>query len=462
MDTVKQVLTPIFQDINRQETLFRQKFREHLSHIPKFKHNSVGNFISYISFRYYQADIDLAFRKESLPIVFSDTGNFRNLIESLKGIIGVSSNPNQLENPLPGNVSNFFDSNPSDTLPFLMVNLQQEAEQDKEYLRKLIEHGVTHFRINCAFGDELRWEKVCQNLKSAAAIVGRKVNLLFDMAGPKIRIEKLFQGKSEVDAIEISKNEGLVICPLGANTFEVAKSFRDDKIIKSSFRGDFSGCKPGEIIRFDDSRFEARIVKVEKAFVVVSIEKVSQNLKTLTLGKGINFPESNLGISGLTKKDKKDLASVIQKDGILCFSFVQSAADIISIEKEISKHRKPDMPVVIKIETCKAIQNLEEIILATMRFPNVALLIARGDLVSECGWAALPAIQEKIGKFARAAHLPVILATEIMESFNQKGIHTRPEMIDLYHARHFDCLLLNKGPNIFETVEFVREVMFFQ
>ncbi|MCF8370411.1 MAG: hypothetical protein K9H64_02235 [Bacteroidales bacterium] len=456
MEKALQELIPVFQNINKQEIFCRQKYNALFSSISKDKKDSIENFISYLSYRDFQLEIDSIFAKNSLPIVFSDTGDFKNSVESLKRLLGYSSYQNQLANFQLKNASDFFGSDHDDGVPSLMVNLQQEAEHDVGYLKNLIACGVRHFRVNCAFGSEMGWERTHRNLQKAAGANNEEANLLFDLAGPKIRIEKLFENHTEVNSIDIEKTENLIIFSKSASALKLPGSPDFIKGVVSSIDCDFSVCHPNEIIRFDDSCVEARIIETGNDFLRVSVEKVSQVPYSLLPGKGINFPESDLGISGLTKKDQNDLASVVHLDGTLCFSFVQSAADIIDIEKEISKYRKPDMPVVIKIETFKAVRNLEEIILAAMRFPKVALLIARGDLVSECGWAALPEIQEKISKLGRAAHLPIILATEILESYNQNGLHTRPEMIDLHHARKFDCLLLNKGPNIFDTMDYVR------
>lgn len=456
MEKALQELIPVFQNISQQETFYWQRYSAFISSISEDKHDSIENFISYISYRDFQSEIDQIITKNSWPIVFSETGNFKNSVESLKRLLGHSSYQNQLKNYLFKNADSFFGTDHKCGVPSIMINLQQEAEHDVEYLNNLIACGVRHFRVNCAFGNELGWQKVHRNLQKAAAANQKEANILFDMAGPKIRIEKLFKNHTQVHSINIEEKEGLIICSKSSSLSELTKAFDFEKILVSSFDGDFLTCRPNEIIRIDDSRVETRVVETRKDFLRVSVEKVSQLPYSLLPGKGINFPESDLGISGLTDKDQDDLASVVHLDATLCFSFVQSAADIVDIEKEISKHRKADMPVVIKIETFKAVRNLGEIILAAMRFPKVSLLIARGDLVSECGWSALPEIQEKISKLGRAAHLPIILATEILESFNQNGIHTRPEMIDLHLARKFDCLLLNKGPNIFETVDFVK------
>ncbi|MEA3443123.1 MAG: pyruvate kinase [Bacteroidota bacterium] len=446
----------VFQKINQQRQKYLQQHQNLILSVSDDKRESIENFVSYISYMDNKLECERIISKHDFPIVFSETENFHNSIGPLMRMAGFSSDLKKIPNLLSENVSGFFGKEFTGK-PQLMVNLRQEAEYNQDYLQKLLNNGVGFFRINCAFGKHKSWQAISENLKSASTHCGIQGKLLMDLAGPKIRIEKLFKDLSSENSIRLQENEELIIANSPFSIADNHQEFKNYHIIKSNFTGDFSSCRPGEIIRFDDSRIEAHIVGVEQDYLKIIIKKLIRPEENLLPGKGINFPESSLGISGLTEKDKIDLSGITNIADVLCFSFVQSAADIIEIEREILKHDRGNVPVVIKIETYLAIENIEEILLAAMRIKKVAILVARGDLVSECGWEALPAIQERIFKLAKAAHLPTILATEIMESFNQTGIHTRPDVIDLYHARNFDCLLINKGPNIFGTIDFVNE-----
>ena len=442
-------LQKITQQFDRRIAFFSEKHQELIREIQGFRKSSIENFIACLAYLDFKEEFEDWFRLSNLPIVFYEPQNFIPQFNGLKNILSQSDAVISKNDSLTENTKAFFGEGSSTLTQQIMVNLQQEAEHDLPYLSKLMDHGVYHFRLNCAFGDKQFWKQVHQNLEHISTQKKQPANLLFDLAGPKIRVEKLFENNKEVKTIRLIQGENIEICTSGA----IRNS--DLKTISCNFSGDFESCRTGEIVRLDDSRFEAIIEKTGKERILVNMAKVGPSQSELSIGKGINFQQSDLGISGLTAKDRNDLASVVHLEGILCFSFVRTARDVANIKKEIEKHRPASMPIVIKIETFQAIQNLAEIILAAMRFPKVAILIARGDLVSECGWMALPEIQFQIEKYARAAHLPIILATEILESFNQTGQHTRPEMIDLHVAQNYDCILLNKGENLFEVIELV-------
>ena len=345
----------------------------------------------------------------------------------------------------------FFQDLPSQTTPQLMVNLQEEAEYDTDYLVKLLRYGIKIFRVNCAFGNYKNWKNTSINFTKAQRISNKKGQLLFDLAGGKIRIKELFNNKQQLQI-----NSKLII---GNSKFAKNNPNFDKELytIISTWEGYFSTCRKDEIIRFDDSKVVANIEEKHNDFIIAKVKSLSSNYAQLSIGKGINMPESNLPSLGLTDKDKNDLDFIIEHGDIVSFSFTKNFNDIEFYLKELKKRVKVLPPVVIKIETCKAIENLHEILLAGMQLPNVAILVARGDLVSECGWKALPLVQEKIYSFARAANLPVILATQILEQFNITGTPTRAEIIDFYHANKFDCLLLNKGANLFKLIEFINE-----
>ena len=139
---------------------------------------------------------------------------------------------------------------------------------------------------------------------------------------------------------------------------------------------------------------------------------------------------------------------------ILCLSFTQNSEDILAVKEFILSKFDYLPPIVIKIETSQALENLDAIIDTAMTFPKVSLLVARGDLVSECGWENLAKAQEKIYLKAKSYNLPVILATGILEEFIQKGIPSRAEILDFHYANKFDCILINKGKYMYEVIDF--------
>ncbi len=451
--TIINEITPVINKISKQNSYYQQKYQYLLSSISDNKSDSANNFLAYISYLDFEQEFNNLCENKNLPIAISKIEYFNNFFEVLKEISGIQFHFKTITNSKNKNADNFFKSN-SSKKPHYIVNLQNEAETDINYLEKLLQHGANLFRLNSAFGTKKNWQTISDNLKIASENTGLKSRLLLDLSGPKIRISEIQEKSKSRNSIELSVGDNLKLTNSQFDFDNNKKNNNEIPIAKTSFNGSFVLCKIGETIRINDSRIFAEIVDIAKNFIKIRINSIDKFNKELTIGKGVNFPQSNLGISGLTSKDKTDINESSEFADVLCFSFVQSAADILEIETQIKKHRTIDLPLVIKIETQQAIDNLNEIVLASMRFPNLAILIARGDLVSECGWKALPVLQDKINKYAQAAHIPTILATEIMETYNQQAILTRSEIIDLYKAHDFNSILINKGRYIFETLTF--------
>ena len=115
--------------------------------------------------------------------------------------------------------------------------------------------------------------------------------------------------------------------------------------------------------------------------------------------------------------------------------------------------------MVLKIESRQAFEALPELLMAALRLPRSGLMIARGDLLVECGYERLAEIQEEILWLCEAAHLPVIWATQVLESLAQKGIPSRAEITDAAMGERAECVMLNKGPHILEAIEILDSIL---
>jgi pyruvate kinase len=136
------------------------------------------------------------------------------------------------------------------------------------------------------------------------------------------------------------------------------------------------------------------------------------------------------------------------------YSFVQNAADIALLQDELAQ-RRPDwrrIGLVAKIETPRAIHNLPELMVQAASHQPFAVMIARGDLAVEIGFERLAEMQEEMLWLCEAAHVPVIWATQVLESMIRKGLPSRGEMTDAAMAGRAECVMLNKGPYMAEAV----------
>ena len=211
----------------------------------------------------------------------------------------------------------------------------------------------------------------------------------------------------------------------------------------------FGFISAGDRILFDDGKIEGVIETVREGAFDVRILLAKENGSKLKAEKGINFPDTSLGIGGLTTKDKQDLEFVAQHADIVNFSFVNSKKDVDELHEELEKHGVLNqLNVILKIETKYAVAHLTEILLAAMQSKCIGVMIARGDLAVETGWDTIGKVQEEILLLCSAAHVPVVWATQVLENLAKKGLPSRSEITDATIALQAECIMLNKGPYI--------------
>jgi pyruvate kinase len=221
----------------------------------------------------------------------------------------------------------------------------------------------------------------------------------------------------------------------------------------------FSDVKVGEPIILDDGKIEGEIKSVDLERIEVEITYAKEEGARLKADKGINLPESKLSISGLTKKDKEDLKFVVQFADVVNVSFVNNAQDVFELLNELKKLNAENLGIILKIETQSGFKNLPAILLAAMRHHPIGVMIARGDLAIECGWKELAQTQEEILWLCEAAHIPIVWATQVLETMAKKGRPSRAEITDAASAEQAECVMLNKGPHIFEVIKILDEIL---
>ncbi|KAH9646472.1 Plastidial pyruvate kinase 4 [Citrus sinensis] len=222
----------------------------------------------------------------------------------------------------------------------------------------------------------------------------------------------------------------------------------------------FDSVKPGEPIAFDDGKIWGLIQGASISEIVVSITHAGPRGTKLGSGKSINIPKSNIHFEGLTTKDLMDLEFVASHADMVGISFVRDSCDIAMLRKELEKRKVQNLGVVLKIETKSGFERLPHILLEAMKSSNpLGVMIARGDLAVECGWERLADMQEEILSICGAAHVPVIWATQVLESLVKFGVPTRAEITDVASARRASCVMLNKGKHVVEAVSTLDKIL---
>lgn len=217
----------------------------------------------------------------------------------------------------------------------------------------------------------------------------------------------------------------------------------------------------GDPVWFDDGKIGARVEKASADALILRITQIAHasGRAKLASDKGINFPDNALPVRAPTEDDIETLAFAAKHADIVQMSFANSAEDVIELIDHLERLDATHLGVVLKIETRAGFENLPKMLLAGMRLPRFGVMIARGDLAVETGFERLAEIQEEILCLCEAAHVPVIWATQVLESLAKKGAPARSEITDAAMSVRAECVMLNKGPYILKAVTTLNDVL---
>lgn len=288
------------------------------------------------------------------------------------------------------------------------------ATDRRESLHAVIKAGADVLRLNMSHGPSEMQIQRARRVREVAAELGREVAILFDLQGPKIRIEKFVDG-----AVDLEPGDRFTLDAADPNLPGTRER------VGVSYAGLPDDVKPGNILLLDDGMISMRVLGIAGRRIECEVE----NGGRLSDRKGINLQGGGLSISGIVEHDLPHirLAAEMEVD-YLAVSFPSSAADMIKA-RELLQKAGGTAALVAKIERIEAIHNLEEICDA-----SDAVLVARGDLGVEIGDAELPGLQKRIILTALKQNRIVITATQMMQSMIEHPIPTRAEVLDVANA----------------------------
>ena len=216
--------------------------------------------------------------------------------------------------------------------------------------------------------------------------------------------------------------------------------------------------RAGAAVWFDDGRIGGTVVEVDDAGVLVRITQVRGSGR-LGAEKGVNFPDTELGLPALTPADLAVLPFVCQHADLVGYSFARSAQDVRRLREELERAGAPGMGIILKIETTPAFQELPTMLLEALGCRAAGVMIARGDLAVEMGFERLAEVQEEILWMCEAAHVPVVWATQVLEQLTREGAPSRAEVSDAALGERAECVMLNKGPYLAEAVRALDDIL---
>lgn len=288
------------------------------------------------------------------------------------------------------------------------------AISKKKTLLDLISTGVNVFRINFSHANYENVKKSIKEIREINTDYNYNAAILADLQGPKLRIGEM---KSNVC---LSKGDEI--------SFVTGKEFVGSKNrVHINYKKFPTDTNAGEQILLDDGKLIFQVISTNKKDEVVA--KVIQG-GMLYSKKGVNLPNTNISQPALTKKDKKDaLFAIKQKVDWIALSFVRNAKDLKDLESIISKNSNHKIPIIAKIEKPEAVKNIDSIISSCD-----GLMVARGDLGVELPAQEVPLIQKQLVLKAKSARIPVIIATQMMESMIESLSPTRAEVNDVANS----------------------------
>jgi pyruvate kinase len=221
----------------------------------------------------------------------------------------------------------------------------------------------------------------------------------------------------------------------------------------------FGHVRPGEQVWFDDGKLGGTVAGVEADGIHVRITRAAEKGTRLGADKGINLPDTGLPLAPLTPKDLADLPFIAGHADLVGFSFVRRPEDVRELESHLGPPASKEMGLILKIETRQGFEQLPRLLLAAFAHRPVGVMIARGDLAVECGFERLAEVQEEMLWVCEAAHVPVIWATQVLETLAKKGMPTRAEISDAAMAGRAECVMLNKGPFVVQAVRALDDIL---
>lgn len=288
------------------------------------------------------------------------------------------------------------------------------ASSSEEVIEKMIHAGVNVFRINFSHADHEDVKERIRIIRSLSEKLNTYVTILGDLQGPKLRVGEIEEGAEVATGDTV---EFITTKPFKGNAKKAYMTYQ-------RFPMDVTA---GEKILLDDGKLIFEVVATDKKEKVIT--KVIQG-GPFKSKKGVNLPNTNISLPALTEKDIVDAVFAIeQKVDWIALSFVRNSDDLIGLKELIDKHSDHKIPIISKIEKPEALDNIDKIIAY-----SDGLMVARGDLGVEVPAAEVPLIQKQLVNRAKKARIPVIIATQMMETMIDSLTATRAEVNDVANS----------------------------
>jgi pyruvate kinase len=444
-------------ELIREELLKAEKKYSDLAVKADSRHRSgCVNLIHYLRFRSIELEpLQVKLHDLGLSSLANAESHILHQINSILERLGVHSRDNSKNgfqhsaNDVKEKSMLLFGGKDDDN-PHIMVTFDKSMSEDYDKVKTLLKAGMNVARINTAHDDPRKWLKMIRYIKQASAELNRPCVIYMDLAGPKIRT-CFFGRQHRENKIHLKENEVFFLAENGRE--HVGKN----KLVGLSAKGILSFVKKNQRVLFDDGRVEAKVLQSRATNLKLEVTRIDGKKNGLKAGKGINFPDSEIDLPALSETDLRNLPFIASHAHLIGYSFVQSPEDIVKLKKAIPP--KTSCSLILKIETHKAVRFFPDLLFKAMEDPLFGVMIARGDLAAEIGFDRLGHVQDELLWICEAARVPVIWATQVMESQNKSGLATRSEITDALHGSMAECIMINKGPHQADVIKTLQKIL---
>ena len=288
------------------------------------------------------------------------------------------------------------------------------STSSEEIIKKMILAGVNVFRINFSHANYDEIKDSIQLIRKVDKALYTNTAILGDLQGPKLRIGKIKENT------EIKEGDKII--------FSTDSSFEgDNNRVYMNYQNFPKDVSVGEKILLDDGKLIFEVLSSNKVNEVKARVIQGGNLKS---NKGVNLPNTKISLPALTKKDIKDAEFIFSQDiDWIALSFVRQSQDIIDLQELMKRHIDQKIPIISKIEKPEALENIDKIIAY-----SDGIMVARGDLGVEVPAQEVPLLQKQLVHLAKKARIPIIIATQMMETMIDSLTPTRAEVNDVANS----------------------------
>ncbi len=287
------------------------------------------------------------------------------------------------------------------------------ASDNKETFTQLVQSGLSVARLNLSHGNQKYYKKIITMIKDVRKELDVPIAILMDTRGPEIRTKTFVDGSADLTAGQQTR--------LCYGDFEGTS-----ERFCITYKTLHTDVRVGSVILIDDGLIELEVAEIDDTDVVCHVK----NGGTVKNKKGVNIPNIHLNLPPMTPDDQSDLIFGIENDvDFIAASFIRTADDVHSIRNHLTQHGGDSIKIISKIESQEGIDNIDDIIEV-----SDGIMVARGDLGVETPPEAIPHIQKLIVKKCNEADIPVIIATQMLDSMQVNPRPTRAEVSDVANA----------------------------